>query len=64
MPSPIRISSSTAWGVDGVYLPFHKANQFLGMTPLPTFIANDVIKMPDVPRDIAEYRKHLAQIFG
>ena len=51
-------------GVDGVYLPFHKANQFLGMTPLPTFIANDVIKMPDVPRDIAEYRKHLAQIFG
>lgn len=36
-------------GVDGVYLPFHKANQFLGMEPLPTFIANDVIKMPDVP---------------
>ena len=31
-------------GVDGVYLPFHKANQFLGMEPLPTFIANDVIK--------------------
>lgn len=35
-------------GVDGVYLPFHKANQFLGMEALPTFIANDVIKMPDV----------------
>jgi putative NADPH-quinone reductase len=33
-------------GVDGVYLPFHKANQFLGMSALPTFIANDVIKMP------------------
>lgn len=31
-------------GVDGVYLPFHKANQFLGMEALPTFIANDVIK--------------------
>ncbi len=29
-------------GVDGVYLPFHKANQFLGMEALPTFIANDV----------------------
>ncbi|WP_137510041.1 NADPH:quinone oxidoreductase MdaB, partial [Escherichia coli] len=28
-------------GVDGVYLPFHKANQFLVMEPLPTFIAND-----------------------
>ncbi|HAX8350206.1 TPA: NADPH:quinone oxidoreductase, partial [Escherichia coli] len=26
--------------------------------------ANDVIKMPDVPRYIAEYRKHLAEIFG
>ncbi|TLX02073.1 NAD(P)H-dependent oxidoreductase [Klebsiella pneumoniae] len=51
-------------GVDGVYLPFHKANQFLGMEALPTFIANDVIKMPDVPRYIAEYRKHLAEIFG
>lgn len=35
-------------GVDGVYLPFHKANQFLGMEALPTFITNDVIKMPDV----------------
>lgn len=51
-------------GVDGAYLPFHKANQFLGMEPLPTFIVNDVIKMPDVPRYIAEYRKHLAEIFA
>ncbi len=51
-------------GVDGVYLPFHKANQFLGMEPLPTFIANDVIKMPDVPRYTEEYRKHLVEIFG
>ena len=32
-------------GVDGVYLPFHKANQFLGLTALPTFIANDVMKV-------------------
>ena len=51
-------------GVDGVYLPFHKANQFLGMEALPTFIANDVIKMPDIPRYVAEYREHLAKIFG
>lgn len=51
-------------GVDGAYLPFHKANQFTGMEPLPTFIVNDVIKMPDVPRYIAEYRKHLAEIFA
>ncbi|MDR7344741.1 modulator of drug activity B [Pantoea alhagi] len=51
-------------GVDGLYLHFHKANQFLGMEGLPTFICNDVIKQPDVPRDIARYREHLAQIFA
>lgn len=51
-------------GVDGLYLHFHKANQFLGMDPLPTFICNDVIKMPDVPRDIARYRTHLSEIFA
>ncbi|MBK4714430.1 MULTISPECIES: NAD(P)H-dependent oxidoreductase [Tenebrionibacter/Tenebrionicola group] len=51
-------------GVDGVYLPFHKANQFLGMESLPTFIVNDVMKLPDVPRYIAEYRKHLGEIFA
>lgn len=51
-------------GVDGVYLSFHKANQFLGMEALPTFIINDVIKMPDVPRYIQEYREHLAAFFA
>ncbi|MDF7676428.1 NAD(P)H-dependent oxidoreductase [Neisseriaceae bacterium ESL0693] len=51
-------------GVDGVYLWFHKANQFLGMQPLPTFIATDVIKAPDVPRYVAEYRQHLSKILG
>lgn len=43
-------------GVDGVYLPFHKANQFLGMDALPTFIANDVIKcrmFRAIPQNIA-----------
>ncbi|MGD8107850.1 NAD(P)H-dependent oxidoreductase [Pantoea sp. FN0302] len=51
-------------GVDGLYLHFHKANQFLGMEGLPTFICNDVIKQPDVPRDIERYREHLAKIFA
>ncbi|MGS9164720.1 NADPH quinone reductase MdaB, partial [Salmonella enterica subsp. enterica serovar Infantis] len=51
-------------GVYGVYLPFHKANQFLGMDALQTFIANDVIKMPDVTRYTSEYRKHLSEIFA
>ncbi len=48
-------------GVDGVYLPFHKANQFLGVTALPTFICNDVIKQPDIAGDIARYRQHLTE---
>ena len=51
-------------GVDGVYLPFHKANQFLGMQTLPTFIVNDVIKAPEVEAYIAQYRKHLTQVFA
>lgn len=51
-------------GVDGVYLHFHKANQFLGMEALPTFICNNVIKQPDIEADIARYREHLAKIFA
>lgn len=51
-------------GVDGVYLPFHKANQFLGMQTLPTFIVNDVIKAPEVETYIAQYREHLTQVFA
>ncbi len=51
-------------GVDGVYLHFHKANQFLGMSALPTFICNDVIKQPDIPSDIARYQQHLSKIFS
>lgn len=51
-------------GVDGVYLPFHKANQFLGMEALPTFMCNDVIKQPDIEGDIARYREHLGNIFN
>ncbi len=51
-------------GVDGVYLPFHKANQFLGMDALPTFMCNDVIKQPNIEGDFARYRTHLDQVFG
>lgn len=51
-------------GVDGLYMHFHRANQFLGIEPLPTFICNDVIKAPDVPKFIADYQQHLQQVFG
>lgn len=51
-------------GVDGVYFPFHKSQEFIGLEALPTFIANDVMKMPDVDRDKAAYRAHLRQVLG
>ena len=51
-------------GVDGVYLPFHKVNQFLGMQSLETFIVNDVINAPDVEAYMAQYREHLTQVFA
>ncbi|OLS64735.1 NAD(P)H-dependent oxidoreductase [Pseudomonas putida] len=51
-------------GVDAVYFPFHKANEFLGMSRLPTFLATDVMKRPDVPATVAAYEAHLAQVFG
>ena len=48
-----------AKGVDAVYFPFHKANQFLGMTPLPTFLCVDVMKRPNIEADVLCYQQHL-----
>ena len=31
--------------VDAVYMPFHKLNEFIGLTRLPTFTCNDVVKI-------------------
>lgn len=53
-----------AKGVDAVYLPFHKANQFLGMRALPTFLCTDVMKQPNIERDVARYQQHLAEVFN
>ncbi|MGG2396748.1 NAD(P)H-dependent oxidoreductase [Pseudomonas sp. SH1-B] len=51
-------------GVDAVYFPFHKANEFLGMNALPTFLCNDVMKVPNIEHDVARYEQHLAEVFG
>ncbi|GAA4503782.1 NAD(P)H-dependent oxidoreductase [Gluconacetobacter aggeris] len=48
-------------GVDAVYFPFHKANQFLAMSPLPTFLASDVMKAPAIDTTTHRYRRHLAE---
>ncbi|MGH8435398.1 MAG: NAD(P)H-dependent oxidoreductase [Pseudomonas sp.] len=50
-------------GVDAVYFPFHKANEFLGMNGLPTFLSVDVMKAPAIESDIARYERHLAKVF-
>ncbi|MGH8376910.1 MAG: NADPH quinone reductase MdaB, partial [Pseudomonas sp.] len=47
-----------------VYFPFHKANQFLGMTGLPTFLSVNVMKEPAIEADVARYEQHLAKVFG
>lgn len=51
-------------GTDGVFFNFHKANQHLGLSPLPSFAAYDVIKKPDMAKFLREYRQHLEQTFG
>ena len=50
--------------MDAVYLPFHKANEFIGTSQLPTFICNDVIKNPQVEQYIVNYIAHLEKVFG
>ena len=34
------------------------------MTALPTFLAVDVMKRPDIEGDIARYEAHLAKVFS
>jgi modulator of drug activity B len=49
-------------GVDAVYFPFHKANEFLGLAALPTFLAVDVMKRPNIEADVARYQQHLETV--
>nr|WP_300309518.1 NAD(P)H-dependent oxidoreductase [Halomonas sp.] len=51
-------------GVEAVYFPFHKSQEFVGMEGMPTFLANDVIKAPDVEGDMTAYREHLHRHFA
>lgn len=50
-------------GIDGVLYPLHKAFQFLGMKPLPSFMCNDVIKNPHIGEDVKRWKKHLHEVF-
>ena len=51
-------------GIDVVLLPVHKAFQFIGVRPLPTFMANDVIKNPTHEADFRRFRELLMKNFG
>lgn len=51
-------------GVEMVYLHLHKAHEFMGMSALPTFICNDVVKNPQVEQYIKDYVAHLKRVFG
>lgn len=50
-------------GMDAVYFPFHKANQFLGMEPLPSFLCNDVMKDLNLQEDLKRLQEHLQKVF-
>ena len=51
-------------GVDALYMHFHKLNEFIGLSRLPTFLCNDVIKNPQVEQYLADYQAHLEKVFG
>jgi modulator of drug activity B len=51
-------------GVDAVYFPFHKANAFLGLSALPTFLCVDVMKVPNIEADVARYMAHLDKVLA
>ncbi len=42
-------------GIDGVMMPLHKALQFVGLKPLTSFMANDVLKNPTHDEDFKNF---------
>ncbi|BBF23411.1 NAD(P)H-dependent oxidoreductase [Sutterella megalosphaeroides] len=45
--------------IDGVFLPLHRTMAFLGLKALPSFMANDVIKNPQIDADMKRFVAHL-----
>lgn len=50
--------------VDDLLWPMHLNFKFFGMSPLPTFAAYDVMKNPQIERDLARFREHLHATFA
>ena len=51
-------------GIDGVLMPVHKTLQFLGLRPLESFMANDVLTNPQIEADLERWKAHLTALFG
>lgn len=51
-------------GIDAVLMSVHKTFQFLSMRPLPSFMANDVLKNPQIAEDMQRFKEHLNRYFG
>ncbi|MUG90738.1 NAD(P)H-dependent oxidoreductase [Bombella sp. ESL0385] len=49
-------------GIDAVLFPFYRAHAFLGMERLPTFLATDVMKNPDIEAITTAYQHHLERV--
>ncbi|MFH7365417.1 NADPH quinone reductase MdaB, partial [Pseudomonas syringae pv. tagetis] len=51
-------------GVVAVFFPFHKANELLGFSGLPTFLSVDVMKVPTFEADVQRYEAHMGAVFA
>lgn len=49
--------------VDEIIIAIHKTMQFVGMKPLETFNAFDVIHKPDIEKYLKEFDNHLERVF-
>ncbi len=49
--------------VDDLFRPTHLNFKFMGMEPLPTFSAHDLMKNPEMEQDIERFKAHLAAHF-
>lgn len=51
-------------GIDGLFMPMHKTFQFIGMSPLPSFMANDIYKNPSIKFDLNRFKEHIEKHFN
>ena len=50
-------------GVDDLFFPMHMNFRFFGMTPYETFSCHDVMKNPQVERDLERFEAHINRLF-